>query len=305
MERNVEFLRSRSAPNNIFFNVEPFDGRLAAFEDGASWPELLSRYDIADDVAGFLRLDRRPVARGYSFSPFLRTTIHLGERLKIDNPDNAMLWAHLDLDQTIAGRIAGMLLKLPLLRLDVVLRDGTARSFRIMPAAAREGFLLSPVVDSRLDFAALGRADLATLMAAKQVDRMVISPQCFATSAYRAEVPITIEKPQWAGSSPAIGSKLEGEVRRGKPRHPRCGREERHLSTGLHRPGPGNVCARGQPDRHQGPVGAADDGAVLHSRWGVAERKPHRRRRVSNFCAAHRRRFATAVVTAADTAPTD
>ncbi len=213
IERNVEFLRSRSAPDTIFFRIEPFDGRLPAFEDGASWPELLSRYDITDDIAGFLRLDRRRAARGYSFSPFLKETVNLGENVKIDNPDNALLWGHIELEKTTVGKIAGMLLKMPLLRLDVVLRDGTSRSFRILPAAAAEGFLLSPLVDSRLDFVALNLADSATLMAVKQVSQIAISPQRFAAAAYRAEVPIVIEKLQWAGNPRAVGSKLDGEAR--------------------------------------------------------------------------------------------
>src|SRR5271166_5041645 len=41
IERNVAFLKSPTAPATIFFNVEPIDGRLEAFEDGASWPDLL------------------------------------------------------------------------------------------------------------------------------------------------------------------------------------------------------------------------------------------------------------------------
>lgn len=36
IERNLEFLRSRSAPDTIFFKTAPFDGRMPAFEDGAS-----------------------------------------------------------------------------------------------------------------------------------------------------------------------------------------------------------------------------------------------------------------------------
>lgn len=115
---------------------------------------------MTDDIAGFLRLDRRPAARGYGFAPFLKTTIRLGEPLKIDNPDDALLWAHIALRKTMVGRIAGMLLKMPLLRLDLTLRDGTSRSFRILPAAAAQGFLLSPVVDFQARFSRLGRRGL-------------------------------------------------------------------------------------------------------------------------------------------------
>ncbi len=117
-------------------------------------------------------------------------------------------------EKTLIGRIAGMILKMPLLRLDVTLRDGTSRSFRILPAAAAHGFLLSPVVDSRLDFLALNVADLKPLLGAKQVVQIAITPQRFAAAAYRAEVPIAIEKFHWTSDAPPVGIKLDGEVRR-------------------------------------------------------------------------------------------
>jgi hypothetical protein len=214
IERNVDFLKPpSSAPATIFFDVQPIDGRLAAFEDGASWPELLTRYDITDDTSVFLRLDRRSFPRSYTRSPLLRTTIHLGDILKIENGNVSLLWARIDLQKSMAGAMLAMLIKAPILNLEVTLHDGTSRSFRILPAAAAEGFLLSPIVESRLDFLALDRSELHGYLAKKQVDQIRVAPLRFARMAYRSKVPIMFEKLELKGGSPSAGSnKLAKEV---------------------------------------------------------------------------------------------
>jgi len=213
IERNVDFLKSPTAPATIFFNVEPIDGRMAAFEDGASWPELLTRYDATDDNGIFLRLDRRVDARTFSTAPTLKTTIRLGEPMIIDNHDDALIWAHINLRKTTLGTLLTMIAKAPLLTLEETLRDGTSRSFRILPAAAAEGFLLSPMVESRIDFLALDRPELHAYTAAKQVERLRIVPQPFTRAAYRDEVPISLEKLELNGIPPTLDQRLADEVR--------------------------------------------------------------------------------------------
>ena len=53
-ELNAACLRSSQAASNILFGVEPIDGRFPSLEDGHSWPELLTRYDIkgTNEAAG-------------------------------------------------------------------------------------------------------------------------------------------------------------------------------------------------------------------------------------------------------------
>src|SRR5262249_37075281 len=55
---NANHLSSSSAPLHVFFDVSPIDGRLAALEDGKSWPLLLSRYHIVGRSGHYLMLDR-------------------------------------------------------------------------------------------------------------------------------------------------------------------------------------------------------------------------------------------------------
>ena len=60
IQRNVDFLK-QSGPKTIFFDIAPIDGRLPAFEDGATWPELLTRYNFSDIPSHFLQLGRRDI----------------------------------------------------------------------------------------------------------------------------------------------------------------------------------------------------------------------------------------------------
>ena len=213
IERNVDFLRSPAAPSTIFFDVQPIDHRLVAFEDGASWPELLTRYDITDDTHQFLRLDRRSTPRTYTMAPLLQRTIRLGEELQIYKPGDSLIWARIDLRKTLLGKLLTMASKAPLLMLDVTMRDGTMREFRILPAAAAEGFLLSPIVTSRIDFAALGLPELRSYLAKWQVVSIRVDPRPFARLSYRDEVPITLEQLELRGASPTLPSSLSAAVR--------------------------------------------------------------------------------------------
>ncbi len=213
IERNVDFLKSPSAPATIFFDVQPIDYRFPAFEDGASWPELLTRYDITADTHQYLRLDRRSTPRTYTMAPLLRRSIQLGEELRIDKPGDSLIWARIDLRKTLFGKLLTMASKAPLLMLDVTLRDGTTRHFRILPAAAAEGFLLSPIVTSRIDFLALGSPELRSYLAKWQVVSIRIDPRPFARLSYRDEVLVTIEKLELNGAAPMLPVSLGTEVR--------------------------------------------------------------------------------------------
>jgi hypothetical protein len=70
---NAAFLRGDRAPENIFFEVKTIDGRFPSADDGLSWPELLTRYEVMERTGNFLRLQRRAKPSRYQMIP-------LGER---------------------------------------------------------------------------------------------------------------------------------------------------------------------------------------------------------------------------------
>ena len=58
---NAEHLRSPNAPDHVLLRIEPIDHRLAALEDGNSWPSLIDDYEIAGFDHAMLHLVRRPM----------------------------------------------------------------------------------------------------------------------------------------------------------------------------------------------------------------------------------------------------
>lgn len=124
----------------------------------------------------------------------LKTSLALGEPLQINNEDDALIWAHIDLQPTLAGRLLTLLTKAPILTLEATLHDGSVRQFRVLPAATAAGFLLSPLVDNRFDFLALQATELRAYLTRKRVERIRILPQPSFIAAYRNPFPVALEK---------------------------------------------------------------------------------------------------------------
>lgn len=156
--RNRQHLLGPAAPEHVFFRIETTDGRLPALDDGASWPALWSRYEAIGSGGRFLHWRQRPSPeRLPDLEPVHRLSARLGAPVDLPHTDgDGWMWAQIDVRPTLAGRIAAALYKPPALQLDLLLADGSRREFRFLADSSRAGFLLSPVVMTTEDFAALG-----------------------------------------------------------------------------------------------------------------------------------------------------
>ena len=139
---------------NVFYRVESEDNRLRSTEDGLSWPALLGAfrvetYDRALDMALLRRLPgmRPPAPSG----PVLLDGLHgVDEEVALPVSPTGLAWAVLDIEPTMAGRLASFLLRPPLLTVTVRYGNGAVERFRLVSALARLGFLLTPrVLDTR------------------------------------------------------------------------------------------------------------------------------------------------------------
>jgi hypothetical protein len=166
---NRDHLKSPAAPDRIYFSVAPIDQGYPSLDDGASWPELISRYRVAgyfdvDDhdvhhegswfPSGYAILERRsepaPVHIG---APDQKVAL-LGERVAVP-PTDSPIWAKIDVTPTLMGRVVSALFKIPHLHLIVKCANDSMQDFQFVPGEAREGFLLSPTVRNAVDFMAL------------------------------------------------------------------------------------------------------------------------------------------------------
>lgn len=154
-EMNAAFLRGDRAPENILFELWTIDDRFPALDDGLSWPELWTRYEVAGRAHDFVQLQRRTTPGRYELIPLAEVPLGLGTTFNLPSTDNELIWAEIKIDQSLRGKITAFFYKPPLLWINVTLKDGRTRPFRIVPGIARAGFLLSPVVESTRSFALL------------------------------------------------------------------------------------------------------------------------------------------------------
>ncbi len=167
-EMNANFLRSDDAPANLLLHLQTIDRRYPSLDDGLSWPEFLTRYDLKKTNGNFLLLERAMPPREYHLMPIGRTDLAFNENYALDL-SNGPVWARLEIDQSRLGRLASVIYKPPVIFASVQLRDGSRRLCRIVPGMAREGFLISPLVEDNETFALLTSAGWPAKLAAKDV----------------------------------------------------------------------------------------------------------------------------------------
>jgi len=127
--------------------------------EGPLWPDILSAYTPVSDDGDLLLMRRREASLGNLLGPETSRTVSFGEPVTI--PEGAQ-FIRVNIDKTLFGRLVDVLFRPPLMWMRVTLADGIAWRSRIIPAIAREGFLISPTVVNARDFArvAAGRSDV-------------------------------------------------------------------------------------------------------------------------------------------------
>ncbi|MEP6685844.1 MAG: hypothetical protein ABJB22_03630 [Verrucomicrobiota bacterium] len=164
-ELNAGFLRSDRAPENILFELWTIDDRFPSLDDGPSWPELLTRYEVVGRSGNFVRLQRRAKPRRYEMIPLGESSFELGTKQSLPSTDAGPIWAEIEITQSLRGKIASFFYKPPVLLMTTTLKDGRSRPFRIVPAMARGGFLISPVAEGTKSFALLSLTNSMTALA--------------------------------------------------------------------------------------------------------------------------------------------
>ena len=154
-EMNAAHLRSDRAADHILFDVWTIDGRFAAQDDGLSWPELLTRYDITGAADRYILMKKAVTPRQYELTPIGESLARFNEGIAIPSMSGGPIWMKIDIRRTLYGNIIAMLYRPTRVSLTVFTRSGKAYSGRIITAMARGGFLLSPLVENRQSFSAL------------------------------------------------------------------------------------------------------------------------------------------------------
>jgi hypothetical protein len=154
LEANRLWIGSDWAPHHVLLSVSAIDHRLPTMDDAGVWLELLQRYQPAEEREGTYRLDRLPTDRNWKSELVASQSIEWNQTCPIEarhtsEPDGWLLCS-IDCRPNIAGRLATTLYRLPPVTLEIV-SGSQSREFRLIPACAREGFLLAPLVTGTTD----------------------------------------------------------------------------------------------------------------------------------------------------------
>ena len=184
-QMNAGHLRTAGRPDTVLFTLGTIDGRLPALDDGLSWPELLTRYDVCDVASGFLILERATTPRTYALIPVGERTLRMGEELVLPPlDDGGPLWARIELHPSLRYRLLNVLYKPPQMNILVTTEDGRQASYRLVPAMGRAGFLLSPLIDGVGAFAAFSTPRWRELLRDSEVTRIRIFPDPYDHPSY-------------------------------------------------------------------------------------------------------------------------
>jgi hypothetical protein len=169
-QMNAAHLRSERAADHIFFDVWTIDGRFAPQDDSLSWPELLTRYDITGVTGKYILMKKSATPRQYDLTPIGETVARFDEPIAVPSMMAGPIWVTIDVRRSLYGNIVATLYRPPPVWLTVLTRSGEGiYSGRLLPAAARAGFLLSPVVENRESFFALASTDWQHELADREV----------------------------------------------------------------------------------------------------------------------------------------
>ena len=186
-ELNAAHLRIAHAPDCVLFDIDSVNNNFPSLEDGLSWLELLTRYDVKDVTGQFVILKRSPRPREYHLTSLADVPVRLGEPVTIVTNDGP-LWAELEINKTFWGAVVATLYKPPALKLMVSLQDGRQLFFQVVPGMARSGFLLSPLIQDKASFVSLNSPGGWRNLTGLQIKSFAIVPatQSGSTTCYRS-----------------------------------------------------------------------------------------------------------------------
>jgi hypothetical protein len=120
-------------------------------------------------MSGQYILMKRSVApRHYQLTPVAETVASFDEAVAVPSMVGGPVWVRIDIRRSLWGNIVAMLYRPSRVWLTVVARGGMY-SGRLLPAEARAGFLLSPLIDNGQSFFALASTNWQPELADREV----------------------------------------------------------------------------------------------------------------------------------------
>jgi hypothetical protein len=143
--RDLAFFEGPKAPDTLFLRVEDIDGRLPSLALGPSLPVIGARYDAAGSDPLGLILKRRATPRAMSVRRGGVQTIPLDSWAPAPGGSGRLVMARIELKRSLVGRLAGFLLREPVVTITLRTASGREAAFRFVPGMAEHGVGVSPL----------------------------------------------------------------------------------------------------------------------------------------------------------------
>jgi hypothetical protein len=188
---NAQFFRGSDAPEYVFYRPEAMENWLPSLEDSQALIEIVKRYEPVSMEKGFLLLKRMPAAPARSpdrHPPPRRQEIYLNEEVPIEDPGAAPQELKLEIKPSKLGRARHLLYKPSQVFIRLRMSDGETLEYKLIPAIARTGFLINPLI--------LSPYDVLNMYSSAPPSRRVVSfsvcPDPEAGRCYRSAIQMTL-----------------------------------------------------------------------------------------------------------------
>lgn len=189
-EKNAAFLEGQNAPQAIYFHSGAIDDRYPTMEDSLAWRSLLTHYAPSSVADEYLILSHRERPADYELKPILDRSIRTNETLDIPSVPGGLIWAELQVQRTLTGRLLDLLYR----KSKMNLRVETARwsqEFTLLDETTAGGFLLSPYVDSPASMLEIFQPE-SDRVSAENVRRILVQPGKLGWLGYSRNVRIRL-----------------------------------------------------------------------------------------------------------------
>lgn len=168
--RNRSFFESARAPDFLIMTPGSIDLRHPASAEGALWPLFFSKYEPYLYRRDYLVLHQRNSALNRVAGEGTIVTASIGDEIPLPNT-RAPIMVSIAMKPTIIGKLLDFFYRPPLSQLSVAYENGTVEKYRLIPAMASEGFLVSPLVRTSDDYllVSTGHSDNPELNHAKSI----------------------------------------------------------------------------------------------------------------------------------------
>ncbi len=192
IERNRQSWFGAKSPEHILFGLSPIDNRYPALSEGPLWPDLLRFYAPSQylEKQQLLVLDRRLKPIGDVLSLKTKQTVEFGKSFPIGN---GPIFLKADIHINTFGKLMTGALRAPKIELLLEYKDDTRRTYRIIPAIAKAGFIISPTIGSAADYLALAEGDRQKIERMAQVSSATLQARGLSALEVEKDVPITLE----------------------------------------------------------------------------------------------------------------